>query len=137
MVGEPDVISGDGLVEIGGRIGAVGGDHSGVVFRRLGDLAGARGGHEIGADVFPVVARDAGVRRRNHVRQGVLRDGLIIANEADEVVEGVLVKLLAGVAGVHGRDRAGRDASLMRGQLRLEIVRCRRLEADFEPLIEI
>ncbi len=135
-VGEPQVIRGDSLVEIGGRVGAVAGDHRGVGLRGRGDCAGVRGGHEIGADVLPVVARHGGIRRRNHRRQRETRDRFVIAHEADEIVEGVLIEFFAGVAGVHGGD-ARRDALLVGGQFRREVVRAGRLEADFEPLVKI
>jgi hypothetical protein len=135
-VGEPQVIRGDGLVEIGGRVGAVAGDHCGVGLRGRGDCAGVRGGHEVGANVLPVVARHGGIRRRNHRGQRETRDGFVIAHEADEIVEGILIEFFAGVAGVHGGN-ARRDALLISVQFRREVVGAGRLEADFEPLVKV
>ena len=135
-VGQPGAIFADRLVEIVRLVGAVGGDHFGIKFCRRIDFAGARGLHEVGADVLPGVARQVGVRGRNGQGQGEARDGVIAAHETEQGVEGFLVEFLAGVARIHGGD-ARPDAFLVRLQFRREIVRARRFEADFEPLVKV
>ena len=76
------------------------------------------------------------VRGRNGQGQGEAGDGVVVAHETEQGVEGVLVEFLSGFAGVHGGD-ARRNDFLVGVEFRREIVRARRFKADFEPLIQV
>ena len=135
-VTEPGLIPGHGAVEIVRLMGAVGGDHFRVKSGGGIDFAGAGGLHEVGADVLPVVAGQADVRGRNGQGQGVAGDGLIAAHETEQGVEGDLLVFLSGLAGVHGGD-ARWNAFLVGVQFGGKVIRGRRFETDFEPLVQI